>query len=101
MTKPVKVFEGDSLFAWDEATRSIVYYIWGSDGSHQRLEARYIGEELAFPVPSRKDPAQIAYRSVWRRISDDSFEVRRERPAAGAWSTEMSVVYRRVGASKQ
>ena len=90
------LFEGDSVFAADEATRRIVYYIWGSDGAHRRLEAHYIGDELAFPVESRKEPGQIAYRSVWRRLGDDAFEVRRERPSAGEWKAELRVVYRRI-----
>lgn len=60
-----------------------------------RLEASWLGDELAFPVPSRKDPAQITYRSVWRRLAPDAFEVRRERPAGAAWSTELTVTYRR------
>jgi len=74
------VFEGDSLFAWDETRKAIVYYIWGSDGSHRPLEARYVGDELSFPVPARADASKVAYRSVWRRIDPDTFEVRRERP---------------------
>jgi hypothetical protein len=90
------LFEGDSVFAFDEGTRRIVYYIWGSDGVHRRLEAHYIGDELAFPVESRKQPGQIAYRSVWRRLGDDAFEVRRERPSASEWNVELRVVYRRI-----
>ena len=90
------LFEGDSVFAFDEATRRIVYYIWGSDGAHRRLEAHYIGDELAFPVESRKDPGRIAYRSVWRRLGDDAFEVRRERPNEAKWDVELRVVYRRM-----
>ena len=89
-------FEGDSLFAVDRNSGRIVYFIWGSDGSHGRLEASWLGDELAFPVPSRKDPAQIAYRSVWRRLAPDAFEVRRERPAGAAWSTEFTVTYRKA-----
>ncbi len=88
-------FEGDSVFAWDTASGQITYYIWGSDGSHRQLAAQFVGDELVFPVPSRKAPSEIAYRSVWRRISADVFEVRRERPAGGAWSTELTVVYKR------
>ena len=88
-------FEGDSVFAADPANASIVYYIWGSDGSHRQLSAHFSGDEILFPVPSRKAPHEIAYRSVWRRVSDNAFEVRRERPAAGGWSVELTVMYRR------
>jgi len=88
-------FEGDSVFAWDDTAKRIAYYIWGSDGNHSRLEAFFVGEELAFPVASRKDPSQIAYRSVWRRIDEHSFEVRRERPNANGWTTDLTVLYRR------
>ena len=93
-------FFGDSVFAWDEKDQKIVYYIWGSDGSHGRYEASYAGDELVFPVRSRKDPAVIAYRSVWRRIDADTFEVRRESPDAAGWKTELTVVYRRDGAAR-
>jgi hypothetical protein len=91
-------FEGDSVFAWDESSRRIAYFIWGSDGSYRELEAEFVGDELHFPVPRRDDAAQILYRSVWRRIDADTFEVRRERPEAGGWTTELTVVYHRAPA---
>jgi hypothetical protein len=91
------VFEGDSVFAWDESRRKIVYYIWGADGSHRQLEAEYLGDELAFPVPDKSDATKVAYRSVWRRIDSDTFEVRRERPSGDGWGAELKVVYRRTG----
>jgi hypothetical protein len=53
-----------------------------------------------FPVPSRADPATVAYRTVWRRLDADSFEVRRERPKGDAWATELTVVYRRTAAPR-
>jgi hypothetical protein len=90
-------FEGDSLFAWDESRKLIVYYIWGSDGSHRRLEAQYAGAELVFPVPSRADPGTVVYRSVWRLVDPDTLEVRRERPDGTAWRTEFKVSYSRAG----
>ena len=92
-------FAGDSVFARDEATSRIVYYIWGSNGSHGRHEAFYEGEELVFPVQRKDDPAATAYRSVWRRIDADTFEVRREVPEGAGWKTELTVVYRRAGAA--
>jgi hypothetical protein len=89
------------LFTWDESRKVIVYYIWGSDGTHRQLEARYVGEELTFPVPLRADPSKVAYRSVWRRLSGDAFEVRRERPkGADEWTTEVTVLYRRTEGSR-
>jgi hypothetical protein len=91
-------FEGDSVFAWDESSRRIAYFIWGSDGSYRELEAEFVGAEIHFPVPSRDDPARILYRSVWRRIDTDTFEVRRERPGDDGWTTELTVVYRRAAA---
>jgi hypothetical protein len=94
------VFEGDSLFAWDEGRKRIVYYIWGSDGSHRQLEAEYLGDELAFPVPDKNDATKVAYRSVWRRIDADTFEVRRERPGGDGWTSELKVVYRRADQRK-
>jgi hypothetical protein len=92
------LFEGDWVFAWDEASRQIVYFIWGSDGSYRQMEAQFVGEELQFPVPSRDDPSRILYRSVWRRIDADTFEVRRERPQEGGWTRELTVDYRRAAA---
>ena len=89
------IFEGDSLFVLDEASKQIVYYIWGSDGTHRQLHAQYLGDELHFPVPSRTDPSQVSHRSVWRRIDASTFEVRRERPKAGQWTTELTVTYRK------
>jgi hypothetical protein len=88
-------FAGDSVFAWDEKEQRIVYYIWASDGSHRSHEARYAGDELAFPIYSQKDPGKVLYRSVWRRIGADSFQVRREVPEGSGWKTELTVVYRR------
>ena len=92
-------FSGDSLFAWDAPTGRIVYYIWGSDGGHGRHEAFYAGDELVFPVQRKSDPAVTAYRSVWKRIDEDTFEVRRETPDGDGWKTELTVLYRRAGAA--
>lgn len=92
-------FFGDSVFARDQASDKIIYYIWGSNGSHSRHEAFYAGDELVFPVQRKDDPAVIEYRSVWRRIDADQFEVRRETPEGSGWKTELTVVYRRAGAA--
>ena len=90
------MFSGDSVYAWDAAGPRIVYYLWGSDGQHRQLEARYEGDELTFPVPARDDPSKVAFRSVWKRIDADTLEVRRERPAAEkGWREELKVTYRR------
>lgn len=96
----VERFQGDSLFAWNEAERRIDYYIWGSDGSHGRHEASYADDQLLFPVKSKKDPSKTAFRSVWKRIDDTSFKVRREVPDGAGWKTEMTVVYRKSGAAR-
>lgn len=87
--------EGDSVFAWDEASKTIIYYIWGSDGTHRQLHAKYVGGELHFPVTSRTDPSRVSYRSVWRRLDASTFEVRRERPREDQWTTELAVTYRK------
>jgi hypothetical protein len=91
------LFAGDSLFTWDESTARIVYYIWGSDGSHSKHEAYYEGQALVFPVESRKEPGKISYRSVWARIDKNSFDVRREVPDGAGWKTELTVRYGRRG----
>lgn len=93
-------FSGDSLFALEAASGRIVYYIWGSNGSHGRHEAYYASDELVFPVARKDDPAVTSYRSVWRRIDADTFEVRRETPDGDGWNTELIIVYRRVGAAR-
>ena len=91
------VFAGDSVFALDATTKRIPYYIWGSDGNHRQLEATYVGDELHFPIPSKDDPAKVAFRSVWKRVDKDSFEVRRERPVGeDKWKEELKVVYKRL-----
>jgi hypothetical protein len=96
----VQQFAGDSVFAWDEKTNRMIYYIWGSDGSHSRHEAYYEGEQLVFPAPGKKDPQVVAYRSVWRRLDPTTFEVRRERPDGADWKTDLTVVYRKTAAPR-
>jgi hypothetical protein len=76
-------FNGDSVFAWNDKDQRIEYYIWGSDGSRSKLHAYYSGEELVFPVDSKKDPSTVAYRSVWRRIDASSFEYAARCPRRG------------------
>jgi hypothetical protein len=91
------VFAGDSVFAAD-ARRRLVYYTWGSDGSHRVLEARYEGDQIVFPFPApRATPPLPGSRSVWKRIDKDSFEVRREKPGEDgkSWVEEVKVVYHR------
>lgn len=89
-------FAGDSVFAWDATEQRIAYYIWSSDGSHGLHEAHYDGIDLAFPIRNRKAPDTIAYRSLWRKIDNDSFEVHRQVPDGDGWKTELTVRYRRV-----
>ena len=89
-------FFGDSMFAWDEKNQRITYYTWGSDGTHGRHEAYYEGQDLAFPVRSKKEPDKVAYRSLWHRLDDGAFEVHRQVPEGSGWKTELKVVYRKV-----
>jgi hypothetical protein len=91
----VEQFSGDSVYAWNDAEQRIDYTIWGSDGSLSSHAAYYEGDELVFPVESRKEPGRIAYRSVWRRLDPDSIEVRREVPEGDGWTTTLTVLYRR------
>lgn len=93
-------FSGDSVFAFNQSNGRIEYYIWGSDGNHAKHEAFYDGDELLFPVNSRKEPGKIAFRSVRRRLDRDSFEVRREVPDGARWKTALKVLYRKSGAAK-
>ncbi|MGB5103014.1 MAG: hypothetical protein WBO04_06790 [Steroidobacteraceae bacterium] len=51
------------------------------------------------PTLSKDDPGATSYRSVWRRIDADAFEVRRETPGGDGWNTGFSVVHRRAGAA--
>ena len=95
------VFAGDSLFAGEPSGQRLSYYIWGTDGQHRALEANYFGDgELVFPMPSRDDPSKIAFRSVWKRVDKDRFEVRRERPVSEKWVPELTVMYARVPPDK-
>ena len=91
----VTQFSGDSVYAWDEKSQRIVYYIWGSNGSHGRHVARYEGEDLVFPIEDRRKPGTISYRSLWHRVDADSFEVSRQVPEGAGWRTELKVSYRR------
>jgi hypothetical protein len=69
-------------------------------GEHDgEMKDQFFGDELLFPVRSRKDPTVIAFRSVWRRIDTDTFEVRRESPDGAGWKTELTVVYHKDGAA--
>jgi hypothetical protein len=94
------VFIGDSVFAADNQ-KHIVYYSWGSDGGHRQLTAHYAGDELVFPITLRANPRKVVYRSVWKRIDKDTFEVRREKPDADEkkWTEELKVTYRRAPAA--
>lgn len=99
--KPVPSFSGDSVFGWNDSKGTIDYFIWGSDGSYRQLEARYVEDELHFPIPSRTDAQKIVLRSVWRRIDANSFEVRQERPQGSEWRIDLVVTYRRDGPAPQ
>lgn len=89
-------FEGDSIFAWNAAAGAIDYSIWGANGSYSHHRAHYVGDELHFPIASKEDADRVAYRSVWRQIDADRFEVRREVPDGDGWKVELRVEYRRV-----
>jgi hypothetical protein len=42
------------------------------------------------------DPSKVAFRSVWKRLDDERFEVLREQPAGEGWNTVLTVTYKRV-----
>ena len=90
-------FRGDSVFAWDEKTRSIAYWVWGSDGAFSPGEAFVEGDIIRFPARKREGSTGPETRSSWTRIDENSFKVVRERKEGESWTEVLSVLYHRAG----
>jgi hypothetical protein len=89
-------FQGESLFAWDEDAKKIVFYFWGSNGRHGVGEGRFEGELIHFPEFTKRDPAAPESRSTWSQIGPDAYRVSRQERSGDAWSEKWAVTYTRV-----
>jgi hypothetical protein len=89
------LFEGDSVFAPDPASRRILYTQWGSNASYGTGEMVAEGEVLRFQNRPR-DGGEASVRFLWTKIDADTYRITRERRDDSGWKEDVPVVYRRV-----
>jgi hypothetical protein len=91
-------FQGESIFAWDDAKGAITFTFWGSNGNFGHGEAYLEGAEIRFPGFGRRNAGGPETRSTWRRVDADAYRVAQEEKVGERWTEKWAVVYRRVKA---
>lgn len=87
-------FRGDSLFHRDPKTGRIAIVLWASNGLVNLSEAVVDGGAIRFVLPLVEGRPEV--RTSWTRQGPESFTVARETRYGEAWTTTMTVAYRKV-----
>jgi hypothetical protein len=91
---------GESLYLWDASAQELQYLYIESAGGFSRGTVTSEAGTLVFP-PARytENGAQQLYRSRWRRLGPDAYEVVTEFQVKGVWTPRLRVQMQQVAAS--
>ena len=86
-------YSGETTYAWDAASRRIVYWYIASDGAYSTGHAEEQGDAIVFPEAHVSASGTRELRNVWRRTGADTYRIEvSEKAGAGfkpLWSMEM------------
>lgn len=85
---------GDSLFHRDPKTGRIAIVLWASNGAVSLSEAVLEGDAIRFLQPNAEGRPEV--RTSWTRQGPEAFSVARETRYGEAWTTTLTVAYRKV-----
>lgn len=91
-----KSYEGDSVFAWDPKAPELDFHYWSSEGSNGVSRGVVAADTIIFSNAPSTDAAKPPRRSVWRRLSPDSYRVTVQEQSGEAWSDRLAVTYSRL-----
>jgi hypothetical protein len=91
---------GESIYVWDTATQQLQYLYIESAGGFSRGTVTSEGDALVFPAtPYVEKGVTQTYRSRWRRVGADAYDVLTEFLVKGSWTPGFSVHMQQVKAA--
>jgi hypothetical protein len=91
---------GESIYVWDGAARQLQYLYIESAGGFSRGTVASEGDALIFPAtPYVEKGVTQTYRSSWRRVGEDAYEVLTEFLVKGSWTPGFSLHMQQVQAA--
>ena len=89
---------GESICVWDSVARQLQYLYIESGGGFSRGTVSAEGDSLVFPAAHYTDNgAEQTYRSRWRRVGADGYDVVTEISENNAWTPGFTVHMRLLG----
>jgi hypothetical protein len=86
-------YSGETTYAWDAASRRIIYWYIASNGAYSTGHAEGQEDSIVFPEVHVSGSGTRELRNVWRRTGADSYLIEVfEKTGAGSmllWSMEM------------
>lgn len=91
-----RTYRGDSTFVWDPETAGMRFHYWSSEGNNGVSQGMIRDGAIIFTNPPSTDAAKPARRSVWSRVSPDSYRVTlQQNESEAGWRDVRSVTYSR------
>ena len=91
---------GESIYVWDTATQQLQYLYIESAGGFSRGTVTSEADALVFPAtPYVEKGVTQTYRSRWRRVGADAYDVLTEFLVKGSWTPGFSVHMQQVKAA--
>ena len=90
-------YEGETIYAWDPATKAVVFRYLSNDGLFLNGTVEQHGDSLVFPSQYPDDKGhQTEVRSVWIRQGQSAYRAMQFQRDGGVWKPALDVVYRRT-----
>jgi hypothetical protein len=91
---------GESIYVWDAAARQLQYLYIESAGGFSRGTVASDGDALVFaPTSYLEKGVTQTYRSSWRRVGEDAYDVLTEFLVKGSWTPGFSLHMQQVKAA--
>lgn len=96
-------YRGETIYSWDAKIRRIVYRYWNSDGGYSDGDIVEADGELLSPEEryTSKDGREQVFRSRLRIIDAKTYEARTDSLRDGAWNSEWTITFERVGVATE
>jgi hypothetical protein len=90
------LYEGESIYFWNSSSKQLEYFYVTANGGHSLGRVSPEADAIAFPVATLVTAGKsFNFRSRWKRVGDDAYEVMREYETDKGW-TPVKMEMRRV-----
>lgn len=80
------MYEGESIYYWNSLERRVEYFYVTAAGGQATGRMEVEGDALVFPVARLATGGKsLAFRSRWKRVGTDAYEVLREYETEKGW----------------